>query len=119
MTGNCREIQHSGHPSAELIVDSMKTYGIALISPVLLDTSRQAKAKEGFTAHDFALDWDNQRAICPAGKTSVTWNPVARRVWCGSPAVRSPMSLRIWGSTGKRCGCGVRPRPTRVNAPTG
>ncbi|MEV0615136.1 IS1182 family transposase [Nonomuraea sp. NPDC050404] len=68
----------SGYPSAELIVGSVKTYGIALITPVLLDTSRQAKAKQGFAAHDFAIDWNAEQATCPAGKTSVTWNPVAQ-----------------------------------------
>lgn len=68
----------SGYASAELIVGSVKTYGIALITPVLLDTSRQAKAKQGFAAHDFAVDWNAERATCPAGNTSVTWNPVVQ-----------------------------------------
>lgn len=66
----------SGYPSAELITGSRARYGVALITPVLLDTSRQAKAKEGFAAHDFTIDWQAQQATCPAGKTSATWNPV-------------------------------------------
>jgi hypothetical protein len=37
--------------------------------------SRQARAQEGFAAHDFTIDWENRRAVCPAGKTSTTWNP--------------------------------------------
>ncbi|MER5917934.1 transposase, partial [Streptomyces sp. NPDC001982] len=49
-----------------------------MITPVLLDTSRQAKAQEGFAAHDFTIDWDNQQAVCPAGKTSTTWNDVVQ-----------------------------------------
>ncbi|MDH6130598.1 IS1182 family transposase [Kitasatospora sp. GP82] len=73
-----RHYLDSGYPSAELIVGSAKTYGVALITPVLLDTSRQAKAQEGFAAHDFAVDWDNQQAVCPAGKTSTTWNNVVQ-----------------------------------------
>ena len=68
----------SGYPSAELIVSSLKQHGIALITPVLLDQSKQAKAKNGFAASDFAIDWDNQQATCPAGKTSTTWNPVTQ-----------------------------------------
>jgi transposase len=68
----------SGYPSAELIVGSLKTYGIALITPVLLDNSRQAKAAAGFAAADFTIDWANQSATCPAGKTSATWNPVVQ-----------------------------------------
>jgi transposase len=70
-----RHYLDSGYPSADLIVSSARTYGIALVSPVLLDTSRQAKAGQGFAAHDFTIDWENQKAICPAGKTSTTWNP--------------------------------------------
>ncbi|MFJ2582730.1 IS1182 family transposase [Kitasatospora aureofaciens] len=70
-----RHYLDSGYPSAELIVGSAKTYGVALITPVLLDTSRQAKAQEGFAADDFTIDWDNQQAVCPAGKTNATWTP--------------------------------------------
>ncbi|MGW1091197.1 IS1182 family transposase [Streptomyces sp. NPDC002596] len=73
-----RHYLDSGYPSAELIVGSAKAHGVALITPVLLDTSRQAKAQEGFAAHDFIIDWDNQQAVCPAGKTSTTWNDVVQ-----------------------------------------
>ncbi|MGI5518871.1 transposase [Streptomyces sp. CA-106131] len=39
-------------------------------------TSHQAKAQQGFAAHDFTIDWDRKRAVCPAGKISATWNDV-------------------------------------------
>jgi transposase len=68
----------SGYPSAELIVGSRKTYGIALITPVLLNHSRQAKAQQGFATHNFTIDWETEQATCPAGKSSVTWNPVTQ-----------------------------------------
>jgi transposase len=68
----------SGYPSAELITGSVARYGVALITPVLLDTSRQARAQQGFAAHDFTIDWQAQQATCPAGKTSATWNPVVQ-----------------------------------------
>ncbi|MER5918369.1 transposase [Streptomyces sp. NPDC001982] len=73
-----RHYLDSGYPSAELIVGSAKTYGVALVTPVLLDTSRQAKAREGFAADDFTIDWPAQQATCPAGKTSATWNPAVQ-----------------------------------------
>jgi len=38
----------SGYPSAELVLTSLRDFGIALISPVLLDTSPQARAGAGF-----------------------------------------------------------------------
>jgi transposase len=68
----------SGYPSAELIVGSLKTWGIALITPVLLNHTPQAKAGQGFATDDFAVDWDTEQATCPAGKTSSTWNPVTQ-----------------------------------------
>jgi hypothetical protein len=49
-----------------------------LITPVLLDTFRQAKVKEGFAAHEFTIHWQAQQATCPAGKTSATWNSVVQ-----------------------------------------
>ena len=52
----------SGYASTELIVGSAKTYGVALITPVLLDTSRQAKDRASFAAHDFTIDWDARQA---------------------------------------------------------
>ncbi|MGW2939134.1 hypothetical protein ACWDA7_47170 [Streptomyces sp. NPDC001156] len=67
-----RHYLDSGYRSAELIVGSAKTYGVALVTPVLLDTSRQAKAREGFAADDCTIDWPAQQATCPAGKTSAT-----------------------------------------------
>ncbi|WP_258308738.1 IS1182 family transposase [Streptomyces sp. NWU339] len=73
-----RHYLDSGYPSAELIASAAKTYGVALVTPVLLDTSRQAKARQGFAAHDFTIDWENNKALCPAGKTSATWNDVVQ-----------------------------------------
>ncbi len=54
----------SGYATAELIHGSVKTYGIALITPVLLDTSPQAKAQTGFAATDFTIDWETEKATC-------------------------------------------------------
>ncbi|MDW6064132.1 hypothetical protein SAZ11_47055 [Streptomyces sp. FXJ1.4098] len=55
----------SGYATAELIHGSVTTYGIALITPVLLDTSRQAKAQAHFAATDFTIDWEAKKATCP------------------------------------------------------
>ncbi|MFK0297423.1 transposase, partial [Streptomyces sp. NPDC090442] len=65
----------SGYPSANLIVKSRQTYGIALITPVLLDQSRQARENAGFTADAFTIDWKYQQVTCPRGQTSSSWSP--------------------------------------------
>jgi transposase len=89
----------SGYPSAELIVGAQATYGIALITPVLLDTSVQARAGAGFQAAAFHIDWQSRRATCPQGQVSSFWSPCTQHgtdkivvkfagVTCGACPVR-------------------------------
>src|SRR6266542_4291871 len=65
----------SGYPSAELIIHAARVFGITLVSPMLLDTSAQARAGAGYDKASFAFDFDARQAICPQGVTSSTWNP--------------------------------------------
>ena len=69
----------SGYPSAELLVSSLATFGIALVTPMLADTSPQARADAGFDRTAFAIDFDAQQATCPQGHASSSWNPVTQR----------------------------------------
>ncbi|OIJ89369.1 IS1182 family transposase [Streptomyces monashensis] len=96
----------SGYASAELIVGSLKRFGITLITPMLRDLSRQARANEGFATHDFRIDWQGRQAICPAGQTSTTWSPcrqagVAKTVVTFSPRTCSPCPQRPQCTTSK------------------
>jgi transposase len=74
----------SGYPSAELITGSQARYGVALITPVLLNTSRQARAGTGFAADKFTIDWENQQVTCPQGKVNASWSPCEQR---GTPTI--------------------------------
>jgi transposase len=65
----------SGYPSAELIIHAARFFGITLVSPMLLDTSAQARAGAGYDKASFAFDFDARQATCPQGVTSSTWNP--------------------------------------------
>ena len=69
----------SGYPSAELLVSSLVKFGITLVTPLLADTSPQARAGAGFDRTAFAIDFDAQQATCPQGQASNSWNPVAQR----------------------------------------
>ena len=64
---------------AELLVDSRREYGVDLIDPTRPDYRRQSRAGEGFAASDFTIDWDQQHATCPEGRTSVSWSPAVDR----------------------------------------
>ena len=74
----------SGYPSAELLVSSQAGYGITLVTPMLADTSPQARAGAGFDRAAFTIDFDARHATCPHGRTSSSWNPVTQR---GTPAI--------------------------------
>jgi len=62
----------AGYPSAELPVGSAATFGIALVTPVLADTSPQARAGAGFDRSAFRIDWDRKQVTCPQGQRSAS-----------------------------------------------
>jgi transposase len=70
-----RQYLDSGYLSAALVVEAMATWGIALIGPLLADTSAQARAGAGYARADFAVDYGTKTVTCPQGKTSVSWSP--------------------------------------------
>jgi transposase len=74
----------SGYPSAGLLVSSRADYGITLVTPLLADTSAQARAGAGFDRTAFTIDFDAGHATCPQGRTSSAWNPVTQR---GTPTI--------------------------------
>ena len=65
-----RHYLDSGYLSAALVVSAMTTWGIALIGPLLADTSAQARAGAGYARADFTADYDTQTVTCPQGRTS-------------------------------------------------
>jgi hypothetical protein len=69
----------SGYPSADLLVSSLTDYGVRLITPMLADTSPQARAGEGFDRTAFTVDWDAQTVTCPQGRTNAWWTPASQR----------------------------------------
>jgi len=69
----------SGYPSAELIANSAKTFGITLVTPVLADVSAEARAAAGFDRSAFTIDFDRQQATCPQGHSSSSWSPATQR----------------------------------------
>jgi transposase len=69
----------SGYPSADLLVSSRTDYGIELVTPMLADTSPQARAGNGYDRAAFTVDWDGEQVTCPQGHTSTSWNPASQR----------------------------------------
>jgi transposase len=70
-----RHYLDSGYLSAALVVSEAARHGIALIGPLLADTSAQARAGKGYARADFAVDYDAKTVTCPQGSTSASWTP--------------------------------------------
>jgi hypothetical protein len=74
-----RHYLDSGYLSAALVVLALTTWGIALIGPLLADTSAQARAGDGYARADFTVDYDRKTVTCPQGKTSASWTRCTQR----------------------------------------
>ena len=105
----------SGYPSAELIIDAARVFGITLVSPMLLDTSAQARAGAGYDKAAFAFDFDARQATCPQGITSSAWSPCRQHhdeaIVVSWPATAcGPCPARQLCTSGQRRQITIRPR---------
>ena len=98
-----------GYVDAELLVASQEGYGIDLIGPTREDTGWESREGGGFAARDFTIDWENQRAICPAGKKSLHWLPAINNK--GKPVIQIKFSKRTCRA------CALQPQCTRSHPP--
>lgn len=69
----------AGYTSAPKLLHSQENHGIELVGPVLPDSSWQARAGQGYDGACFAINWEEQQATCPQGKTSVAWRKTRDR----------------------------------------
>jgi transposase len=68
-------IVDTGDLDAELLVTSQREYNVDLLGPLRADCTWPAQAAQGFDASHFQIDWEQQRATCPGGYTSLSWTP--------------------------------------------
>jgi transposase len=67
-----RHLVDAGYVDGDLLVQSADKYGIDLFGPTRRNSSWQSRTG-GIDATQFKVDWNNRKAICPAGKRSVDW----------------------------------------------
>lgn len=72
-----QQLVDAGYTAAAHYAHSHSQHQIELVGPTRLDTSWQAKTADGFDQSHFVLDWTQQQATCPGGKTSQAWLPDA------------------------------------------
>ncbi|MGH7736028.1 MAG: transposase, partial [Gemmatimonadales bacterium] len=97
-----RHYLDSGYLSAALVVSELARHGIALIGPLLADTSAQARAGQGYARADFTVDYDTKTVICPQGKTARSWSPCAQH---GKDAIVAIFSITDCGPCPARSQC--------------
>jgi transposase len=78
-----RQYEDSGYASPQAMLDAARL-GIILVTPLLADTSRQAREKTGYDRSAFAIDYDARTVTCPQGNASRSWYPTTNR---GKPAI--------------------------------
>lgn len=89
---------------------------IDLIGPAPLDTSWQARTKDGLTQSQFIIDWDAEMVTCPGGHSNMAWLhshsqrniPLIRVVF--DPNTCQACDLRDNCTRGQRRGITIRPR---------
>ena len=97
-----RHYLDSGYLSAAVVISALTTWGIALIGPLLADTSVQARAGNGYARADFTIDYGHQTVTCPQGKTSTSWTPCTQR---GKDAIVATFSASDCGPCPARSLC--------------
>jgi hypothetical protein len=71
-----RHYLDGGYASARAVLDAARQFGVTLITPLRTDSSRQARAGQGYDRTAFAIDYDARTVTCPQGKLSTGWTPV-------------------------------------------
>ncbi len=98
-----RQYLDSGYLSAALVVSELARHGIALIGPLLADTSAQARAGHGYARADFTADYDTKTVTCPQGRTSASWTPCTQKG--GKDAIVATFSATDCGPCPARSMC--------------
>lgn len=65
----------TGSLDAELLGTGPREYRLDRLGPMRADGQWQVQAAQGFDASHFQSDWEQQRATCPGGYTSLSWTP--------------------------------------------
>ena len=97
-----RHYLDSGYLSAALVVAGHARHGIALIGPLLADTSAQARAGHGYARVNFTVNYGTKTVTCPQGKTAAAWSPCTQH---GKDAIVATFSAADCGPCPARALC--------------
>lgn len=113
----------SGYPPAALVLDSLRRWGITLVTPLLADQSRQARAGAGYDRASFTIDFGTHRRGArrdrpvPGGTRSPSAAPTRSRSSSLPTLPRAsavhPLGLTDVRTSAHRATARGPPRPTR------
>ncbi len=69
----------SGYASPAHLLTAARDYAITLVTPLLADTSWQARENTGYDRSGFTIDYDARTVTCPQGQASHGWYPTRIR----------------------------------------
>ncbi len=92
-----------GYSDSQILSDAQNTYGIEMVMPMRAATCRQAKTADAYDLSHFHIDWEAQRATCPAGKTSASWEPRVDKYGHAHYDVQFNTSERLWPMPRAQC----------------
>lgn len=93
----------AGYLDGGALVESQRDYQVEVVGPIINAPSWQARTPGGVTQNQFAIDWEQQRAVCPAGVTSAWWH--AETDAGGNPVVVVQFPSGRCQGCGQREGC--------------
>jgi transposase len=108
--GPARHYLDSGYASPDHMLTAARDYGITLVTPLLADTSPQARSGSGYDRSAFTIDYDARTATCPQGQASHRWTATAIR---GKPAVIVQFHARTCRPCPARAQCTTAARTGR------
>jgi transposase len=98
-----KHVVDTGYVDAQELVHSRQDYDVDLFGPTREDYHWQAREHSGFAASQFAIDWQQKCATCPAGKVSSSWSPVKDRR--GNPVIKIKFAVQDCRSCLSRSHC--------------
>ncbi len=98
-----KHVVDTGYVDAKELVNSRLDYDVDLFGPTREDYHWQAQENTGFAASQFNLDWQQQCATCPVGKTSQSWTPAKDRR--GNPVIKIKFAVKDCRSCPSRSQC--------------
>jgi transposase len=69
-----QHLAETGFVDVELMLAAKNQYQIDLLGPSHLDQQWQSRHNPKFCGENFLIQWPQKKAVCPAGKTSVSWS---------------------------------------------